>query len=488
MSFDLVIFGGTGDLCFRKLMPALFQAFRHGALDRQGRILGCSRTAMATADYHTWLAEKFRTLSWDEPYSEEELTSFMACVEYQTFSAHTATDYLSIRDWLGKRSAGSTPQIFYLAIAPDLFTTICDGLASLGLNSPSARVVLEKPLGRDLASAVAINQSVRQHYAEHQIFRIDHYLGKQSVQNLLALRFGNIFFEPLWRREFIASVQITLAEELGVENRGSYYDNAGALRDMVQNHLLQLLCFVAMEPPANDSADAIRDEKLKVLRCLRPLSEQAISQQVIRGQYRSGLVNGSKVAGYQEEPGVRPESHCETYIALRAEIENWRWAGVPFFLRTGKRLPTRMAEIVIQFRQAPHSIFPLFSSYPHNRLVIRLQPEDHIQLHLFAKSSNRYRAEHGRLEPVALDLDFKEEFGTHTVEAYERLLRQIIAGRLDLFVRSDEQEAAWQWVMPIINAWKQDLTPIYPYAAGSWGPSAASALMAKSGGIWSEEL
>jgi glucose-6-phosphate 1-dehydrogenase len=376
----------------------------------------------------------------------------------------------------------------YLATAPSLFVQACKGLAAVGLNEARVRVVLEKPLGHDLASAREINDAVRQLFSERQIFRIDHYLGKQSVQNLMALRFGNAIFEPLWRREAIADVQITIAEDLGVEGRGGYYERSGALRDMMQNHLLQLLCIVAMEPPASSDADSIRDEKLKVLRCLKRFDPTTISTHVVRGQYRAGVAAGVAVPGYLDEPGVDPGSHTETFVAVRTEIENWRWAGVPFLLRTGKRLGTRGAEIVINFRPVPHPIFEGTEAPARNRLVISLQPDDTIEMHLLAKASNRAKAEQGRLVPVKLDLDFRQTFGTQTIEAYERLLRKVIAGRLDLFVRFDEQMAAWEWVSPILDAWAQDPTPPRPYAAGTWGPPAASALASRDGSSWPEEI
>lgn len=488
VAFDLVIVGGAGDLCFRKLMPALYQAFRHGALGDDFRLLSLSRSAMDSSGYRDWLAEKFDSLDWEEGFDREAWLRFAEHIEYQAFEALDDHAYPPVGDWVSRRATPADAVVFYLATSPDLFTSICQRMAAHGLNAPPGRVVLEKPLGHDLASAIAINQAVKNAFAESQIYRIDHYLGKQSVQNLLALRFGNSLFEPLWRRESVASVQITLAEDLGVEHRGGYYNRAGALRDMLQNHLLQLLCFVAMEPPLADDADAIRDEKLKVLRSLRPLSVSDVVHQVVRAQYRGGNHCCEDLRGYLDEADIPADSQTETYVALKAEIDNWRWAGVPFFLRTGKRLPRRLAEIVIQFKATPHTIYPIGSHYPNNRLVIRLQPEDEIQLHLFAKSSNRFKAEHGRLVPVALDLDFKEQFGSHSVEAYERLLRRIIAGRLDLFVRSDEQEAAWRYVMPILEAWQNDLAPLHSYAAGSWGPPAASALLARHDASWSEEI
>jgi glucose-6-phosphate 1-dehydrogenase len=349
--------------------------------------------------------------------------------------------------------------------------------------------VLEKPLGHDLASNRAINEAVGHVFKEQQIFRIDHYLGKPAVQNLFAMRFGNALFEPLWRREHIANIQITMAEELGVEKRGGFYDTTGALRDMVQNHALQLLCAIAMEPPINAHADAIRDEKLKVLRALKRWTPETLSQHVIRGQYSAGNIEGKAVPGYREESGVSPQSSTETFVALRTEIANWRWAGVPFYIRTGKRMAAREAHIEINFRPTPHEIFK--SPMGHaNKLVIHLQPKDGLELHLLAQGQSKRSDGHSgaTLSPVHLDLDFDKRFGSQRVGAYERLLLDVLDGRLNLFVRSDEQEEAWRWVEPILQHWKNDTIGPRPYAAGTWGPSASSAMIARDGFCWSEEI
>jgi glucose-6-phosphate 1-dehydrogenase len=349
--------------------------------------------------------------------------------------------------------------------------------------------VLEKPLGHDLGSNRAINLAVGKVFKEQQIFRIDHYLGKPAVQNLFAMRFGNALFEPLWRREHIANIQITMAEELGVEKRGGFYETTGALRDMVQNHALQLLCAIAMEPPINAHADAIRDEKLKVLRALKRWTPETLSQHVIRGQYSAGNVEGKAVPAYRDEPGVNPQSDTETFVALRTEIANWRWAGVPFYIRTGKRMAAREAHIEINFRPTPHEIFKSPVGQV-NKLVIHLQPKDGLELHLFAQGqSKRGQGSGGQtLSPVHLDLDFDKRFGHQRVGAYERLLLDVLDGRLNLFVRSDEQEEAWRWVEPILQHWQDDTTGPRPYAAGTWGPSASSAMIARDGHCWSEEI
>jgi glucose-6-phosphate 1-dehydrogenase len=320
-------------------------------------------------------------------------------------------------------------------------------------------------------------------FSEAQALRIDHYLGKPAVQNLSALRFGNALFEPLWRRESIANIQITLAEAIGVGTRGDFYDRTGALRDMVQNHALQLLTMIAMEPPPTGDADALRDEKLKVLKSLKPFTPESVARDVVRGQYRAGNIDGKAVPGYLDEAKVQSDSRCETFVALRTEVQNWRWAGVPFYLRTGKRLAGREAHIVVNFREVPHPIFP--GANRANKLVIKLQPEDGLELHLMAAKGS---GPGELLAPVSLDLDFDKAFPAARVGAYERLLLDAIAGRLNLFVRSDEQEQAWAWVEPVLKAWAADTTEgPRPYAAGSWGPAAASAMVARDGTVWDEE-
>jgi len=482
MSFDLVFFGGTGDLTWRKLMPALFQAFRHGKLPAGGRILAVARDEQSDAQYRDWLRERFKEVDGSKRPSDEEFDRFAALVFYRRMDLSQPEHYARLKEWLGERQADTV--VLYLATSPHLFTQICEQLGAAGLNHERVRVVLEKPLGHDLASAQQINRVVRSVFDEQQAFRIDHYLGKPSVQNLMALRFGNAFFEPLWRRESIANIQITLAESLGVGTRGPFYDGTGALRDMIQNHALQLLTMLAMEPPATNDADAIRDEKLKVLRALKPFTPESVARDVVRGQSRGGNVDGKTVPGYLDEQKVPADSRTETFVALRTEIQNWRWAGVPFYLRTGKRLAARDAQIVVNFRQVPHAIFP--GPQRANRLIIKLQPEDGLELELLAAKGGA----HGEaLAPVKLDLDFDKAFsGAARVGAYERLLLDAIAGKLNLFVRSDEQEQAWRWVGPILDAWASSEDAPRPYNAGSWGPAAASAMVARDGFIWPEEV
>ncbi len=480
MAFDLVLFGGTGDLAWRKLMPALFQAFRHGKLPPDGRILAVARDERSDDEYRALIHDRFADVEQAKRPSEAEFARFAQLLHYRRMDLSKVEDYQGLRTWIDERGAETV--VLFLATSPHLFMPVCEQLGAVGLNGPHVRVVLEKPLGHDLASAQQINKVVRSVFDERQALRIDHYLGKPAVQNLSALRFGNALFEPLWRRESIANIQITLSESLGVGTRSDFYNGTGALRDMVQNHALQLLTMIAMEAPASSDADAIRDEKLKVLRSLRPFTENDVARDVVRGQYRAGMIAGQPVPGYQQESEPLAGSTTETFVALRAEVQNWRWAGVPFYIRTGKRLAMREAHIVINFRHVPHSIFP--STGAANKLVIKLQPEDGLELHLLAAKGT---GQHELLAPVSLDLDFDKAFATERVGAYERLLLDALAGRLNLFVRSDEQEQAWRWVEPILHHWSREPEGPKPYAAGSWGPAASSALIARDGFAWSEE-
>jgi len=480
MSFDLVLFGGTGDLTWRKLMPALFQAFRHGKLPEGGRILAVARDPRSDDEYRAFIRERFCDVDSAKRPSEDEFERFAELLHYRHMDLSHADDYAGLKQWIDARGADTV--VLFLATSPHLFPVICEQLGTAGLNGERIRVVLEKPLGHDLRSAQQINRVVGSVFREAQALRIDHYLGKPAVQNLSALRFGNALFEPLWRRESIANIQITLAEGIGVGTRGDFYDRTGALRDMVQNHALQLLTMIAMEPPPIGDADALRDEKLKVLKSLKPFTPDSVARDVVRGQYKAGTVDGKPVPGYLDEAKVQSDSRCETFVALRTEVQNWRWAGVPFYLRTGKRLAGRDAHIVVNFRAVPHPIFP--GANRANKLVIKLQPEDGLELHLMAAKGS---GPGELLAPVSLDLDFDKTFSSERVGGYERLLLDAIAGRLNLFVRSDEQEQAWRWVEPILDAWDKDPSGPRPYAAGSWGPAAASALIAREGCAWAEE-
>lgn len=481
--FDLVLFGGGGDLSMRKLIPALYARDRAGDLPLTSQIICVGRHPWDDEEFVNTLNENAKPHIAEKAFSQAAWDKFCARVRYVSLDATDAATYQPLVDTL--RKDANLTRVFYLAVSPTLFAQICHNLAERSLATENSRVVLEKPLGRDLASAKQINLEVGKVFKESQIFRIDHYLGKEAVQNLLALRFGNILFEPLWRREWISDVQITIAEELGVGNRMGYYETSGALRDMMQNHLLQLLCITAMEPPLSVGADAVRDEKLKVLRSLKPFTTTMLSRNVVRGQYRNGHVEGKAVPSYRQETGADPDSNTETFVAVKAEIDTWRWAGVPFYLRTGKRMADQLAEIVVRFKSLPHSIFAQSaSSFVPNCLVIRLQPDDGLQLNLMAKTPG----DGMRLKPVELELDFSETFKTPRMDAYERLLLDVLRGHLTLFMRSDELEAAWEWVEPILRHWEQEGNEPIPYASGSWGPAAASALIGRDGLQWREEV
>jgi glucose-6-phosphate 1-dehydrogenase len=375
-------------------------------------------------------------------------------------------------------------RVHYLAVGPDLFGPICEKLGSHNLVTPQTRVVVEKPLGKSGASARALNESIGKVFAEPQIYRIDHYLGKETVQNLMALRFANALFEPVWNSGHIDHVQITVAETLGVEGRAGYYDTAGALRDMVQNHMLQLLCLVAMEPPTSTAADALRDEKLKVLKALKPVTGDSVNNLSVRGQYRAGAADGGAVKGYLEELGSNT-SKTETFVALKAEIANWRWAGVPFYLRTGKRLPSRVSEIVVTFKPIPHSVFDgQAGPIAPNRLVIRLQPDEGVKLWLMIKDPGPGGM---RLSHVPLDMSFADAFGVRNPDAYERLIMDVVRGSQTLFMRRDEVEAAWDWIDPILESWAASSEMPKAYTSGTWGPSAAVALIERDGRTWYED-
>jgi glucose-6-phosphate 1-dehydrogenase len=472
----LVIFGATGDLSRRMLLPSLYYLECDGLLPERLRVIGAAR---ATLDDQRFRAIVHETIAdRKERVDDAEWRRLAARLCYCKVNAEQGSDYDALKKLTGERN------VYYLSLSPQLYGPACRNLEAAGLATPQSRIVVEKPIGHDLETCRAINACLAHAFSESRVFRIDHYLGKATVQNLVALRFANILFEPLWNRTCIDHVQITVGESIGVEGRWAYYDAYGALRDMVQNHVLQLLCLVAMEPPSKNDPDAVRDEKTKVLRSLRPITRRDAGAKTARGQYAAGAIDGTPVAAYAAEAGGS-ESGTETFVAIEAEVENWRWAGVPFYLRTGKRLGSRHTQIVIQFLGVPHSAFGNGDLIP-NRLTITLQPEERISLQLMNKTPG-LTAEGMRLSPLSLDLSLTDAFRSQRRRiAYERLLLDALAGNAILFVRGDEVEAAWEWIDGIERAWQDAETPVEYYAAGSRGPSGADALIAGRGYSWAE--
>lgn len=479
LPLDIVIFGGAGDLSFRKLLPALYMAHIHQRLPAATRILGLGRQNWDRAAYQAFISEHAQPFIEVGARDPAQWQAFMERLHYVVIDITEPEHYERLR----AACAPDAQRVFYLATAPKLFTQICAELSQAGLIAGNSRVVLEKPLGTNLATAQAINAEVARYFREDQVYRIDHYLGKETVQNLMVLRFGNAMFEPLWRAPYIRSVQITVAESVGVGSRAGFYDQTGALRDMVQNHLLQLLCIVAMEPPISLDADDVRDEKLKVLRSLKKMDLDDVRRDTVRGQYSAGASEGQSAVAYTDEADVPADSHTETFVALRASVQNARWAHVPFFLRTGKRMQERQSEIIIEFAEQPFSLFGAGPMHKPNRLIIRLQPEESIQLELMAKEPGSGMS----LQTVRLSLDLQTSSDKRRAEAYERLLIDVIKGRLTHFMRRDELEAAWQWIDPILQGWQELGEKPKRYSAGTWGPSASSALMARDQLCWFED-
>ena len=477
-TFDLIIFGGTGDLAMRKLLPALYHRDQDGQVTEDSRIIAASRGALPREEYLAQARDALARSLDDDEFDEQRWQAFSRRIHYVQADAAAPDQWQALVEILDGEQ--DRVRVAYLATAPGLFGAIANGLKRNGLITPNSRIVLEKPIGHDHASASTINDAVGQCFSEHQVFRIDHYLGKETVQNLLALRFANSLFEPLWRRGAIDHVQITVAEELGVGGRIEFYDRIGALRDMVQNHMLQLVCLFAMEPPTSLHHDAVRDEKIKVLRALKPIGAVEVRNKTVRGQYQSGAIRNETVPGYLDELGG--QSSTESFVALKLEIENWRWSNVPFYLRTGKRLHDKVSEIVVQFQDVPHSIFPeqQYNVAP-NRLRIRLQPDEGVQLSVMAKEPGPGGFE---LRPVSLDLSFAETFGVRYPDAYERLLMEVLRGNPALFMRRDEVEAAWRWIDGIVAGWQETRQKVEQYVAGSWGPSGSSLLLDRDGRSW----
>ena len=479
--FDIVIFGGTGDLSKRKLLPALFHRWLDGQIPPNSTIIGSARSELDDAGYRK-LARAACEAASGKDWDAKEWAKFEKIIYYSAIDAtDPGADWGTVRKRL--KTEAERPRVFYLATSPHLYVDICRALGKAGLACEASRVVLEKPIGTDLESARAINDGVGEVFTERQVFRIDHYLGKETVQNLMVLRFANMLFEPLWSHNFIDHVQITVAENLGLEGRADYYDRSGALRDMVQNHMLQLLCLTAMEPPNNMGDDEIRTEKIKVLNALGEISPEQVKKQTVRGQYTAGLSGGKPAKGYLEELSSATGSKTETFVAVKAEVKNWRWAGVPFYLRTGKRMSSRHSDIVIQFKAAPHNIFGQAVDSV-NRLVIRLQPDEAVRLFVQIKEPGPGGL---RVKSLPLNLSYAESFTLRYPDAYERLLMDIVRGNLSLFMRREEVEAAWRWVDSLIESWETSGYEPEAYAAGTDGPLAAAMMLDRDGRSWWKE-
>ena len=490
-SCTIVIFGATGDLTHRKLVPAMYNLAVDGELSPGVKILGFARREKSDEEFRSGLKELNEKVS-RSGHDSEIWDEFEQSIHYHQSTFNDLEGYQRLAERLDQIDAergGKGNRLFYVASAPEFFDDILENLKAVGLSEPKegcwSRVIVEKPFGTDLPTAQHLNKVVNQTFAEEDTYRIDHYLGKETAQNIMVLRFANAIFEPLWNNRYIEQVQITCAEHLGMEGgRGGYYDKSGALRDMVQNHLLQLLSLVAMEPPTDLSADGVRDEKVKVIRSLRKLdTPEKVKQNVVRAQYSKGFVNGDEVPGYREEDRVDPESNTEAYVALRLHIDTWRWSGVPFFMRVGKRLPKKATEISIHFKDAPNVLFnALPGATPGgNVLVIRIQPDEGISLRMVSKLPGTTL----RLEPVKMNFQYSSSFGKGSPEAYERLLLDSMAGDATLFARRDEVEEAWKFVDDIEHAWHGDDQPeMADFVAGSWGPAEADDLIAEDGFTW----
>jgi glucose-6-phosphate 1-dehydrogenase len=475
LSTAIVIFGASGDLTRRKLIPSLFNLFRKGRMPRQFRIVGHSKTPFSDDEFRTHFAEGLREFA-EFRYTSEEWAAFAGHLAYHQGSYQDAADFKSLTTMLDKGESASGNRLYYMATPPEFFASIVECLGAtkqLHENGGWRRVVIEKPFGTDLASAQRLNREIRKHLHENQIYRIDHYLGKETVQNILVTRFANTIFEPLWNRNYIDHVEITVAEQVGVEHRAGYYDGVGVLRDVFQNHLLQLMSLVAMEPPASFQAEALRNEKVKVLSSIQPFQKADAGLYTVRAQYR----------GYRAEEGVQPTSTTATFAALRLQIENWRWQGVPFYLRSGKRMKEKISHIAIEFKQPPHLLFPRSSGQiTPNVLILYLQPDEGMHWRFEAKVPDTA----AEMRSVDLEFHYADSFGQSSIpEAYERLLLDAMAGDAALFTRADEVETAWELMDPILQAWDSDqMPPLGEYEPGTWGPAEAEALLARDGRRW----
>ncbi|SFU03314.1 glucose-6-phosphate dehydrogenase [Halomonas saccharevitans] len=484
-AIDLALFGALGDLAQRKLFPALYHLDREGLLDENTRLLGLARHELDREGFHQRVEASLETHVKAAELDPEVLTRFLQRLDFLPLEFLEPEGYEAVREW--REPGRERPLVVYLSVGAKIYGDICRHLKASGSLDEQSRVVVEKPIGFDLDSSAEINDAIGDVFPESRVYRIDHYLGKETVQNLIALRFANPLFGTQWNQNHISHVEITVAEKVGIEGRWGYFDEAGQLRDMVQNHLLQLVCLIAMDPPANLDADAIRDEKVKVLKALTPFSDDMLGRDVVRGQYMAGTHDGQAVPGYLEEEGANANSHTETFVAIKTGVANWRWAGVPFYLRTGKRMPEKLSQIIIHFRQQPHYIFdPDQRGLAANKLVIRLQPEEGIALEVLTKDSGLDKGM--RLRRGPLHLDFGSAFPkTRIPDAYERLLLEVMKGQQYLFVRRDEVEHAWQWCDSLVAAWADRDEPPRRYPAGSWGPVASIAMITQDGRSWYED-
>ncbi|TRX56819.1 glucose-6-phosphate dehydrogenase [Thalassomonas sp. M1454] len=478
---QIVLFGAAGDLSKRKLFAALYQLECENLLTQTTRIIGVARNEFTDEEFKAFVVENLTTFV-KTGLEDSAVERFVARFEYLKLELSDKESFKSLADSLNP----DVMTLHYLATPPSIYGLITEGLNAHGLDNANARVVMEKPIGYDLDSSKVINNKVSRFFEESQIYRIDHYLGKETVLNLISLRFANSLFSTNWDHSSIDHVQITVAESVGIEGRWGFYDQTGQMRDMVQNHLLQILSYLAMEPPTDLSAENIRDEKLKVLKALRPIDKTNIHEKTVRGQYGKGHLNGSPVPGYLEEEGANTESRTETFVAIKAEIDNWRWAGVPFYLRTGKRMPCKHSEVVINFKHQPHNIFSeSYAQLPANKLTIRLQPDEGVELTVM----NKVPGINSKLEirETKLDLSFSDfNENERVIDAYERLILSAIIGNQSLFIRRDEVEAAWTWADSIIGAWNSSNEPPKTYAAGSWGPVSSISLIARDDRNWDE--
>jgi len=479
-NIDLVIFGARGDLARRKLLPALFQLHKAGLLADSVRIAAVAREALDTAGFIADTLKLLKGKNVDNDFDDKAWQGFSRRLTYIRIDFAQKKEFLALKDWIVEKRT----LIYYLATPPSLFGSISRHLHDANCVDATSRIVLEKPIGHDLKSSGQVNGAVGEYFSERNIYRIDHYLGKETVQNLLALRFANRMINSQWDNSCIDHVQITAAETVGIEGRWSYYDKVGQLRDMVQNHLLQLLCMVAMEPPSSLQADEIRAEKVKLLRALRPICDDNVADHAVRGQYSAGWVEGSPVVGYMEEEGSESDSSDnETYVALKVHVDNWRWAGVPFYLRTGKRMREKVTQVIIVYKDNPHSLFPETEGEANNKLVIRLQPNEGIQLEMVSKKQSL--KERLSTEKRTLNLDFFDSSGESRIaDAYERLFLEVIKGDQWLFVSRDEIEASWRWCDELLATWKDKKIGTKSYSAGSWGPSKAEMLIENDDRSW----